>query len=322
MNPVEIRELAEHILERSWTEVAGLRISNGTTALGPHLPPTHRWMLEGVAGMIDKFAEWLPDMDLAFNINDESRVAVPWDVMEDLRARAKLSRRRLNETKTLLSFTTNTLKFWRGRFMEPEAPYPADVSSEYFIDASFMPSFDQYGAVGCSPDSPSRKYKWWNKKSFCYECTAPHSIRHILVNWTLSGSLCHQPDLSNLHGFHLSPSAFKTTRHLFRIFSQSKIPTFSDIVFPTPWNYMNKAVYNASRDMPYSEKYSTVFWRGATLEGYAIRGTWQGMQRQRFVHILNYIDSSSTINLLLPNSVRKNYSHYSRYSRIFLSRIE
>jgi hypothetical protein len=66
---------------------------------------------------------------------------------------------------------------------------------------------------------------------------------------------------------------------------------------------MDKAVYNASRDMPYSEKYSTVFWRGATSEGYAIRGTWQGMQRQRFVHMLNYIDSSSTINLFLPNKV-------------------
>jgi hypothetical protein len=291
------------MLERPWCEVAGLRISNGTTALGPHMPPTHRWMLEGVADMINKFAKWLPDMELAFNINDESRVAVPWELMEDLRARAKLSRGRLNETKTLLSFSTNILKFWRGSFMEPEAPYPADVSSEYFTDASFMPSFDQYGVVGCSPDSPSQKYKWWNKKSFCYECTAPHSIGHMVANWTLAGSLCHQPDLANLHGFHLSPSAFKPTRHLFPIFSQSKIPTFSDIVFPTPWNYMDKTVYNASRDMPYSEKSSTVFWRSATSDGYAIRGTWQGMQRQRFVHMLNYIDSSSTINLLLPNKV-------------------
>jgi hypothetical protein len=160
MNPAEIRELTDHMLERTWTEVAGLRISNGITALGPHMPPTHRWMLEGVADMINKFAKWLPDIGLAFNINDESRVAVPWEVMEDLSARAKLSRRRLNETKTLLSFSTHILKFWRGSFMEPEAPYPTDMSSEYFTDASFMSSFDQYVVVGCSPDSPSRKYKW------------------------------------------------------------------------------------------------------------------------------------------------------------------
>jgi hypothetical protein len=109
------------------------------------------------------------------------------------------------------------------------------------------------------PDSPGRKYKFWNKNSFCYECVASQSIGHMVVNWTLSGSLCHQPDLANLHGFHLSPSAFKPTRHLFPIFSQSKIPTFSDIVFPTPWNYMDKVVYNASRGMPYSEKDSTFF---------------------------------------------------------------
>jgi hypothetical protein len=92
-------------------------------------------MLEGAADMINKFAKWLPDMDLAFNINDGSRVAAPWEVMEDLRAGAKLSRGRLNETKTLLSFSTNILIFRRGRFMGPNAPYPADVFSEYFTDA-------------------------------------------------------------------------------------------------------------------------------------------------------------------------------------------
>jgi hypothetical protein len=54
MKPSEIRNLTGHMLERPWTEVAGLRISNGTTALGPHMPPTHRWMVEGAADMINQ----------------------------------------------------------------------------------------------------------------------------------------------------------------------------------------------------------------------------------------------------------------------------
>lgn len=299
MKPSEIRNLTAHMLERPWTEVAGLRISNGTTALGPHMPPTHRWMVEGAADMINKFVEWLPDMDLAFNINDESRVAVPWRIMEDLKAQAKLSRQKLNQTKTLRSFSAN--REWVDRFMEPEPPYPSDFPSPHFKEASLRSSFMDYGVTGCPPSSPSQKQTWWNKNAFCHHCAKPHSIGPILANWTLSGSLCHQPDLANLHGFHLSPSAFKPTKKPFPIFSQSKIPTFNDIIFPSPWNYEDKVIHNSSLDMPYSEKDRTVFWRGATSEGFAIRGTWQGMQRQRFVHLTNYSAPDSTVNLLVPN---------------------
>ena len=54
--------------------------------------------------------------------------------------------------------------------------------------------------------------------------------------------------------------------------------------------------------MPYTEKARTAFWRGATSEGYAIRGTWQGVQRQRFVHMANYTAADSSVNLLVPNT--------------------
>ncbi|PMD41981.1 glycosyltransferase family 90 protein [Hyaloscypha variabilis F] len=299
IKPSEIRNMTAHMIERPWTEVAGLRISNGTTALGPHMPATHRWMVEGAANMINKFAEWLPDMDLAFNINDESRVAIPWKDMQSLKENAEISRRALNRTKTLRSFSTN--REWADRFMEPEAPYPSDFPSPDFKEASLRSSFMDYGVTGCPPNSLSKKQTWWNKNAFCHDCAKPHSVGPILANWTLSGSLCHQPDLANLHGFHLSPSAFKPTKKPFPIFSQSKIPTFNDIIFPSPWNYEDKVIHNASLDMTYSDKDRTVFWRGATSEGYAIRGTWQGMQRQRFVHIANYSAPDSKVNLLLPD---------------------
>ena len=277
MKPAKIRQMTEHMLERPWTEIAGLRISNGTTHIGPHVPPTHRWMLEGTAEMINTFAEWLPDMDLAFNINDESRVAIPWTEMEDLKRGANLARRQLNETRNLQPFSASTLQSWQGNFMEAEPLYPADMPSEYFSEASVVSSFKRYGSIACSPGSLARTYTWWNKKSFCHDCASPHSLGPFLANWTLSGSLCHQPDIANLHGFHLSPSAFKPTRRPFPIFSQSKIPTFSDIIFPSPWNYKDKVVYDASRDMAFSEKENTLFWRGATSEGFSLGGVWQGM---------------------------------------------
>jgi len=51
--------------------------------------------------------------------------------------------------------------------------------------------------------------------------------------------------------------------------------------------------------MHFSEKAQTLFWRGATSEGYGIHGSWQGMQRQRFVHLANYAAGTDMIDLLL-----------------------
>ena len=300
IEPLRIRQMTEHMLERPWTEVAGLRISNGTAHVGPRVIGTHRWMLEGAAEMINTFAEWLPDMDIAFNLNDECRVAIPWEEMQGLKLGAELARGQLNRTRNIRSFGANTSQSWQGNIMEPEPLYPADVPSEYFYQSSVASSFEQYGVIACLPDSPARKYTWWNKKLSCQGCASPHSLGPFLANWELSGSLCHQPDIKTLHGFHLSPSAFKPTKSLFPIFSQSKIPTFSDIIFPSPWNYKDKVFYDASQDMSFSEKEDTIFWRGATSEGFSTGGTWQGMQRQRFVHLVNADPGSSTVNLILP----------------------
>lgn len=303
MEPAEIRLLTSHILERPWTEVAGVRISNKTASITPHMPPTHRWMVEGAVEMMNTFVEWLPDMDLAFNINDESRVAVPWNEMEKLKHAASLAREEFNKTRAKMrpSFFPHVIDVWEGSFMDPDPPNGVEVPSEFFEGASFRSSFKHYGSVGCPPNSLARQQHWSNQKSFCRYCPSPHSLGTFVRNWTLSGSTCHQPDIANLHGIHLSPSAFKSTNKLFPIFSQSKVPSFNDIIYPSPWNYWNKVTHDSSKDMPFAEKDDTMFWRGAPSEGFAIGGTWQGMQRQRFVHLVNYTPNDTSVNLILPD---------------------
>lgn len=305
VEPAIIRELTGHILERPWTAVAGIRISNGTTTIGPHMPGTHRWMMDGTVSIINKFSKWLPDMDLGFNINDECRVAVPWMEMETLKQTADLARRSLNQTKAVKGFSADTI--WQGGFMESEPVYSPDTPSEYFTPfTSSMSSFVDFATIACPPDSSAHTQNWWNKKAFCNDCSAPHSLGPFVLNWDISSTPCHQPDMRHLHGFYLSPAAFLTAKTLLPIFSQSKVPTFSDILFPSPWNYMDKVSYNASADMAFSEKESSLFWRGATSEGFAIEGTWRGMQRQRFVHLANNTPNSTTVELFQPpNDPRK-----------------
>lgn len=307
VEPSKIREMTGHMLEHPWTEVGALSIFNGTVIQGPHVADDHRWQMEGTQKMLTKFVKWLPDMNLAFNINDESRVIIPWSATEDLKRIGTLAKRQLGENKDLKNFTQYTRELWPGSFLEPEPAYSRKEPSRYFAEASIARSFTKYSSMQCAPNSLTKTASWWQKQSFCAQCVAPHSLGPFISNWTLSGSICHQPDLANLHGFHSSPASFKPTTSLFPIFSQGKLPGYSDILFPSPWNYMDKVIYNndpdrtfAERDMAFEEKQKTIFWRGATSEGYAIAGNWEGMQRQRFVHLMNTTTNSTQIDLLLP----------------------
>jgi hypothetical protein len=121
-------------------------------------------------------------------------------------------------------------------------------------------------------------------------------------NWTVATDICHQPDLAFLHGFFESPASFKVTQDLAPVFSQSTISGFSDIVFPSPWNYVDKIKYEPSKEYPdsdYMDKDNTLFWIGATSEGISRDGQWRGFPRQRLTHLFNN-NTYNKVSVLLP----------------------
>ena len=304
IDPTVIRARTREIIAEPWNEVAEVRIRSGRAEMGPNVVPTHRWMLDGVIAMLDKFVQHLPDMDLAFNINDESRVAVPYQNMQNLLKAAA-------ETGSLSDSKRNEWSPKRAETWEPidETNLPLTP----FEDHSFTNNFYTYGSISCPPSSAARRLHIWDPRTLCTTCASPHSIGPFISNWTLAASPCHQPDLASLHGFYLSPAAFKTSHTLLPVFSQSKAHGYADILYPSPWNYMDKAQYAPTTDAlhpdpPYAEKVNTLFWRGATSEGISAEGTWKGMVRQRLVHLSNNLTSSSKIPILLPHP-----SHPSNY---------
>ena len=107
---------------------------------------------------------------------------------------------------------------------------------------------------------------------------------------------------------------------------ESLDPTLAKVPFPVPTTY--EAVFrhyldisaHASRqsigalakyapseehpDLDFSEKQSTLFWRGATSEGVSHGNVdqWRGMTRQRFIHLANDINGTNPdMPLLLPS---------------------
>jgi len=320
LSPGEIRQRTWTMISNPWNDAAGISIRNGNVTISPNVMPTHRWMLDGVVQMINNFAEHLPDMDLAFNLNDECRVTVPYEQIEPMRKHPSTVGSLEYTPKN--SFSPTRAEQWKV--------IPEEGNNETpLIAISFHPSFYAFGSVGCPPNTPARTQRIWDVSTLCTTCAAPHSLGAFLANWTLAADICHQPDLANLHGLYISPAAYKGTHELYPIFSQSKAHAFNDILYPSAWNYLDKAHYDPDPDdsgehpdPPFGEKQNILFWRGATSEGVSPgAGQWRGMTRQRFIHHANPITNTSAAHspplssLLLPvPSDRTNRTlHYTRH---------
>lgn len=293
VRPIDIRFRTREILSDQWNEVAEIIIRSGKAEIGPRVRPTHRWMLSGILEMLKSFVQWLPDMDLAFNINDEPRIAIPWESLQKLR-KASISKGIRNDNISN-KWSIDRAQTWRA--LDKVAS-----SKRCFKDRSSMNSFIKYGSIACPPDSPARKLYTWDPRNLCFSCAAPHSLGLFLSNWSLSASPCHQPDLAHLHGFYLSPGAFRPSQDLLPVFSQSKAYGYADIRYPSAWNYIDKVKYEPSDIYPddhFADKKNVLFWRGATSEGLSKHAAWRGMARQRLVHLAN--NATHHLPILLPH---------------------
>ena len=222
--------------------VGGIRIRDGKVEVFNNVPDTHRWMMDGAATMIQRFAQSLPDMDLALNLNDESRVAVPYERLQDALDNPQ-PYPTPEPSRPTKDFSANRAEKWPDVDRVRSDPH-------FFSDARIKSSFETYGSVACPPESRARRERHWYTKSFCHACTQGHSMGAFIANWSLSSEPCHQPDIANLHGMHLSPASLMGTHDMVPIFSQSRAPGYADIRYPSPWNYMEKTKYGFDEKFP------------------------------------------------------------------------
>ncbi|EAT79859.2 hypothetical protein SNOG_12561 [Parastagonospora nodorum SN15] len=290
-NPDDLRLRTATVLATN-TDVGGIRIRDGKAEAISEVPEEHRWVIEGAVIMIQEFAEFLPDMDLAMNLHDECRVAVPYDHLRNALENPQ-PYPTPDPSKPSQDFSSERAKKW---------PSIEDVRTDpQFFEDARPPTFQTYGSIACPPDSRARKERHWQTKGFCSKCIEPHSMGAFVANWTLAADPCHQPDIANLHGMHLSPSTMMGTHDVVPIFSQSRAPGYIDIRYPSPWNYLDKTKYEFDEKFPdphFHDKEDILFWRGMTNEGVTTAGTWKGMLRQRLVHLVN--NETSRHPIMLP----------------------
>ncbi|KAH7037951.1 uncharacterized protein B0I36DRAFT_315124 [Microdochium trichocladiopsis] len=283
LKPATTRERAAEALGFD-NALLGIQIRGGKIT---HLGGGSEWQQNATEGMINKFVQWLPDMDLAFNLHDEPRVVVPHEDLARLVSRAK----------DINMPTANSKSSWRNEFtknpkgLNDGSQFPEAKRTRFNVFAH-QPTWT-HSRLSCSPDSPARGLE----EDELADDVSRYGMSELgfIYNVTAMQDICYSPSLQSSFGFFDRPNAFNVVHDLFPIFSQSKISSFSDILYPSPWYWYEKVSYDPDRDMAWAKKNDSLYWRGSTTGGFSRNGGWRRQHRQQFVQKINAKDTAKIL---------------------------
>ena len=243
----------------------------------------NEWQLDATEEMMGGFVKYLPDMDLAFNLHDEPRVVVPHD---DL---MRLVKRATDESLPAAFANRKPQNVW--------SPRPSDVDDGKRFPEVRITRFNRFAhqptwtnsRISCPLDSPSRAL---DENIADDTSSYTFSELNFVQNQTAFSNICNSPSLRETYGFFDRPNAFDIVHDLFPIFSQSKISSFQDILYPSPWYWADKAPYSESQDYTWENKEDKMYWRGSTTGGFSRDGGWRRQHRQRMIQKFNALDTS------------------------------
>lgn len=246
----------------------------------------YKWQREATVGMMKDFVQYLPDMDLVFNTHDEPRVIVPDNDLQRLVSYA------IDVAIPAALQQPSPLNMWSKR--------PPDVNKGDRIDEVRTTRFNRFAhqptwshsRASCPVDSPARSLE-----ENPLDNTMPYAYGDLgfIYNTTAFSDICYTPSLRDSFGFFDRPNAFDIAADLFPIFSQSKISSFQDILYPSPWYWAEKVAYDPHRDYVWEEKADKMYWRGSTTGGYSRAGGWRRQHRQIFVKKVNAPDTTQIL---------------------------
>lgn len=241
------------------------------------------WQREATRGMLDKFVQWLPDMDLAFNVHDEPRVVVPHDDMARL----------VGQARDVNMPAAGSAQSPINKF----SPAPAEIArGSMTFDETKVTRFNVFAhqptwthsRMSCSPDSPARVLEEDERVDALSDYG--YGDLGFVYNTTALTDICLSPSLSTTYGFFNRPNSYDIVHDLFPIFSQSKISSYADIIYPSPWYWYGKVTYDPGQDYAWKDKQDQLYWRGSTTGGFSRNGGWRHQHRQHFVQTMNSPD--------------------------------
>ncbi|KAF1816460.1 hypothetical protein P152DRAFT_409367, partial [Eremomyces bilateralis CBS 781.70] len=247
------------------------------------------WFRGALLGMLKDIVEFVPDMDLALNIHDEPRVIIAHDELSQMVefAKSKAIPQAFQTKEPVKRFSPRPANLGDGRRIKP-------VTTSRFNHFAHQDTWT-HSRLSCPPDSPARSFHETTDNLTAWAVTP----LGLIYNHTAFSDICNSPSFASTHGFFQRPNAFNLIMDLVPIFSQSKVSSFSDIVYPSPWYWADHTPYNPAADIPWAQKNHTLYWRGSSTGGFSRDGGWRRQHRQRLVRILN-APSNATVLLSQP----------------------
>ncbi|KAI4715193.1 hypothetical protein J4E89_000880 [Alternaria sp. Ai002NY15] len=244
------------------------------------------WQQQATIGMMKQFVQYLPDMDLGFNLHDEPRVVVPDNLLSSMvaKARDEILPRTAKNTAPRNAFSARPDDLSDGtRF--------AEVSTTKFNRFAHQQTWT-HSRLSCSPGTQAQTFEDYAADNFTAYAA---SNLGFIYNTTAFSDICNSPSFSSTFGFFERPNAFSIIHELTPVFSQSKISSFQDILYPSPWYWMGKVGYDETHDTTWENKTNSLYWRGSTTGGFSRNGGWRRQHRQHVVQRLNAPDTAKVL---------------------------
>ncbi|KAH8821735.1 glycosyltransferase family 90 protein [Xylogone sp. PMI_703] len=278
LKPSTIRGRAKEALGFP-NSLIGLYIRNGTVK---RINDGPEWQQNATTGMMKDWVQYLPDMDLCFNIHDEPRVVLQYDDLARL----------VKSAKTKYMPAANAVRSPRNSWSQRPSDLGDGLNTEEVKTTRFNVFAHQptwtHSRISCPPNSAARVQLDDGHVVDNYNSYAVGELGFV-YNKTAFSDICQSPSLQDSFGFFDRPNAFNVVHDLFPIFSQSKVSSFSDILYPSPWYWYGKVPYNASEDFNWYEKKNRIYWRGSTTGGFSRNGGWRRQHRQKVVTKINEV---------------------------------
>ncbi|KKY18131.1 putative capsular associated protein [Phaeomoniella chlamydospora] len=279
-NPHDLREFA-----KQWPYVISIRHGKPILRIQTEQPNFGNYWLFIWRDMIQEMPP-LPDVDLSMWIGDEPRVMLAFQHVTEYMTRAEQQRRKQ------ISLPIHRLRNYFPSYEKLKGKIFATDPLENYTSIAPREYWD-FVVDACKPDDPvhTESYRLLNSSIppvFSDNYTTG-SLQGYVSNFSLSKSVCHNPNLRSLHGHMIWPHLSSIYTDLKPIFGVAKLAGASnDILVPTPEHWQNHGLYaGLDTTIPWKNKKAAAVWRGSATGGQHNESNWWGFQRHRLISMMN-----------------------------------
>jgi hypothetical protein len=255
-----------------------VRVRNGTAFGDGNTEGKVPW-LQLWTGLVEEFAEYMPDVDMPINDMDEPRLLVPFDKIAKL-VETERKERILPKAEEVMSTYKGLEDIDAGRrdAYEPEWHGPDNAYWDLAVKT-------------CGPDTPAygvpAVMDYSQRPEFPVE-EPDYAYQGFIWNWTAATDPCLQPHLRQLHGTFVEPISLSSTEELIPMFGGSKLPMNNEILIPGAMYLTDDPFYSGGKGHgpEWKNKRDGLVWRGDASGGRPKPESWTHFHRHRLVDML------------------------------------